>query len=375
MAQVFRVLDLELEEEIALKVLSGSYAWKPESAEQFKQEIRLARRIVHRNVCRIYDFSRWKDLLFVTMELIHGETLADRIERNSLGALEQRLTIFRDILAGLRAAHAIGIVHQDMKPLNVMITPENRAVVMDFGIAREIGEAEAVYGDYLAGTPSYAAPERIAGEPNDHRGDIYSLGVMLFELIAGRVPFLGSPQAVLQAHLYQAPPRVKEFASEVPDAIDKAVGRMLEKEPGKRHSSVDEVLAELAEIRLGGVGRTVLFAMGDEHLRALMAHHLEAIGLLVLSTADGEQAIEFLLKEKPDLMLVDMEVPKIDGLRIVEMMRRMPHAADVPVYLLSAFKNPAYAAYAEQLDVKRVIERPVESRTLARELRDLMRAG
>ncbi|MCP4898087.1 MAG: protein kinase [bacterium] len=375
MARVYKVLDLELEEEIALKLLTSGLAWKPEAVEQFKQEIRLARRIVHQNVCRIYDFNRWEGMPFVTMELIIGDTLAERLAAGSIGGLGERLTIFRDVLAGLRVAHSLGIVHLDIKPENIVITADNRPVVMDFGIAHEIDPEGGGGGLERFGTPSYSAPELFMGEDTDHRSDIYSLGILLFELAAHRQPFVGSPEGVIQAHVSQPAPRVQSFNPDVPLPIDRAVDRMLAKEPGQRYSSVDEVLAELAEIRLSSIGRTVLFAMGDRHLQALMAHHMKAVGLVPRCTNDGEQAIELLLKERPDLVLVDTEVSKIDGLRIIEMLRHFPHASDLPVVMLSATRNPAYAAYANQLEVKQLISRPVESRALARQLRDMMKAS
>jgi serine/threonine protein kinase len=375
-AKVFKVRDLELDEEVALKVLTRQLATHDDEAtEQFKQEIRLARRIVHQNVCRIYDFGRCGDLQFVTMELVQGGTLAEQIRANSFRDLDQRLAIFRDVLIGVRAAHAIGIVHRDIKPLNIMVTGEGRAVVMDFGLAGEAEKVAAGEEGSLLGTPAYIAPERLLGETADHRSDIYSLGILLFEITTGQLPFSGDLQQLVDQHLHQQPPRPREVNSRLPESMDRAVAKMLAKSPEDRYTTVDEVLQVLAEIRSTPVGQTVLLAEGDEDLRCLISHHLSLQGLSIQPAKDGEETIELLLREKPDMIVLDVEMPKIDGLRIAEMIRHYQHVADVPVFMLSRVMDSSYMAYSKQLGITKLVKRPFAVRDFAREIKELMEAN
>ena len=183
MGVVYRATDLELDDIVAIKVLQLRESGEEHRVSRFKQEIKLARRIVHTNVCRIYDFGAWGDLRFVTMELLDGRSL-DEVMRSELDLDRQgRLELFRGLLAGLEAAHEAGIIHRDIKPQNVMVTSDGRSVLMDFGIARQFQSEEITTTGEVVGTPVYMAPERLLGREVDQRCDIYSLGVILFELM------------------------------------------------------------------------------------------------------------------------------------------------------------------------------------------------
>ena len=368
-ARVFRVRDLELDEEVALKVLTNRPAGADEAERQIKQETRLARRIVHPNVCRIYDFGREGKLLFVTMELIPGCTLGELVKAARLPPLDDRLTLFRDILVGVRAAHALGIVHADIKPQNVMVTSAGRAVVMDFGLAGKEDRSVRAKGGAVLGTPAYIAPERLRGAPADTRSDIYALGVVLFELIAGRRPFNGTVAEVISKHLYEPVPKLAEVVEGVPRSIEVAVARMMDKDPELRYTSVDQILEVLAEIRSTPIGRTVVLAVADDDLSALLAHHLVALGLVVESVHGGEQTIEALLREKPDVVVIDVDLPGIDGFRVTEMVRRYHHLDGVPVYLLSRVRDASHLAFARQLGVVDLVRKPLPVRPFAQRVR------
>jgi serine/threonine protein kinase len=375
MGRVLRVRDLDLEEEVALKVLTAGRWASAELTEQFKKEIRLARRIVHRNVCRTYDLGIWKHLMFVTMELIHGTTLADMIYDQELGDLNVRLDLFRDILLGVRAAHSLSIVHGDIKPLNIMVNSQGQAVVMDFGLARESEKEHADKSSTIVGTPYYIAPERWRGRPADGRSDIYSCGILLYEMIAGKPPFVGTLEELREQHLRATPPVLRNIDPTLPELVDEAIARMLAKSPDDRLGSIDEVLQLLAEVRSSPIGRTVLLATADEDLAALISHHLEAHDLAVHATPDGEQAIEALLREKHDLVVLDREMAKIDGFRVTEILRHYSHLADVPVYLLTTVRDASHEAYAKQLGVTRLVQRPFPVRPFAWGLRRHLEAS
>lgn len=372
MARVYRVHDVELDERVALKLLNLPLSQQSEVLEQFRQEIRLARRIIHRNVCRIYDLGRWEELWFVTMELIDGETLGERMQRGALGGLPERLAIFRDVLIGLRAAHGTGVVHLDIKPGNIMITTEGRSVVMDFGLAGERGQAARLSDGSLLGTPAYMPPERFKGEPAGFKADIYSLGILLYELVSGKLPFEGTVSGILRGHLYQEPPELESLVPDVPEAIIQAIGGMLAKDPAERLASVDRVLEILAGIRDEGQGRTAVVAVGDEHLGALVTHHLGAVGIQGRAAEDGEEVIEEVLREAPDVVILDAHLEKIDGFRVAEILRRFQHAREIPVYVLTEGRNPALATYARQLGVTRLVRRPFASRAFAAEVEQLL---
>jgi CheY-like chemotaxis protein len=193
-------------------------------------------------------------------------------------------------------------------------------------------------------------------------------------MTTGKLPFIGNPAEIGLKHVQEEPPRIRDLVPDLPESIDVAVTRMLAKDPDQRYGSVDEVLEVLAEIRSTPIGRTVLLAEGNEDLRALIEHHLAAQGLMVEVADDGEQAVELLLREKPDMVVLDIEIPKIDGLRVTEILRRYRHLTEVPVYLLSRVRDEGYVAYAKQLNVNRLVKRPFAVRPFAREVRMTMGA-
>ncbi len=220
MGAVFRVLDRELDEEVALKVLHPRLASTPEALVRFRREVKLARRITHTNVARTYDLGVDGERCFITMELLRGESLARRA-RDSV-PLAEALKISAGVARGLAAAHAEGIVHRDLKPENVMLSGE-RVVITDFGIARaEAGaghEGQVHATVSLVGTPAYMSPEQVEGVPVDGRSDVYALGILLFELLTGRLPFAAdTPIAVATARLLHEPPDPRTLV-DVPQSV------------------------------------------------------------------------------------------------------------------------------------------------------------
>jgi serine/threonine-protein kinase len=207
MGSVYAVADTELGEEVALKVLdSGSSA--KEAVERFRREVRLARRITHRNVARIFDIGESGGVHYLTMELVGGESLADQLGRGERPEVARVCAIAAEVARGLAAAHATGVVHRDLKPGNVLIETGGRAVITDFGIACALSGDVRLTVDAGAwiGTPAYMSPEQLRGEPLDGKSDVYALGVMLFELLTGELPFSGDGALqVALARLARAP--------------------------------------------------------------------------------------------------------------------------------------------------------------------------
>ncbi|MEM1413402.1 MAG: protein kinase [Myxococcota bacterium] len=247
MGAVYRALDLELDELVALKMLRRELTQADGALERFRREVKLARRVTHPNVARTFDIGRDEGgARFLTMELVDGPSLARRLVDQRLPSAEV-LRIAGAVCEGLRAAHAVDVVHLDLKPDNVLTAGE-RVVVTDFGIARYArGDAARTGG--IVGTPAYMAPEQVLGTPTDPRADLYAFGLLLFEMLAGTPAFVGdSPLAVASARLVRPPPDLAEHRPDLPPALVTLVRELLAREPEGRPESAAAVLERLAGV-------------------------------------------------------------------------------------------------------------------------------
>jgi len=241
MGVVYRARDTQLDEVVALKLLRpDALATDPALLERFKQEIRLARRITHRNVLRTHDFGEAAGVPYISMEYVDGVNLKELIRGRGALPLGVGLSIAKQMCHGLAAAHETGVVHRDVKPHNMMILPETGDLkIMDFGISRVQSVGDGTSGLTMAGTvmgtPDYMPPEQAQGRAADFRSDLYSLGVVLFEIFTGRLPFSGEGVAViLLAHVQQPPPRPRSVHPGVPAELEGVILRALEKDPARR---------------------------------------------------------------------------------------------------------------------------------------------
>jgi len=254
MGEVYEAEDLDLHENVAIKTLLPAISSNPSSIQQFKHEIQLARKVTHSNVCRIFDLvyaARPSGAItFLTMELLDGITLSQFIEKIAIVPLDEAIQLARQMAQGLDAAHRAGIIHQDFKSGNVMlIDADNRAhrrtVITDFGLAynaRASGQNAGQHG----GTPSYMAPEQIQGQSLTVATDIYAFGVVLYELVTGRLPYSApSKEELLIKKLQQPPVLPSRYVPELPARVERAILRCLERAPEKRFKSVMDVIAEL----------------------------------------------------------------------------------------------------------------------------------
>jgi eukaryotic-like serine/threonine-protein kinase len=257
MGEVYRARDTRLDRTVAIKLLPADTAVDPESRHRLHAEARAVSLLNHPNVCALYDIGSHDGIDFLVMELLQGETLADRLRRGPI-PFAQLVRLADEMTRALDAAHAQGIVHRDMKPSNVMLT-KTGVKLLDFGIAtvrraaitglsdtRAFGGAAA---DTVLGTLPYMAPEQLEGEEIDQRADIFALGAMLYEMATGRQAFEGRSQAGLTAAILEhEPPPPSTLEATIPAAFDRLVGRCLEKDPDERWQSARDVLFQLKEI-------------------------------------------------------------------------------------------------------------------------------
>ena len=255
MGVVYRARDRQLDEVVALKLLRPeALASDPTLLERFKQEIKLARRITHRNVLRTHDFGETSGVPYISMEYLEGVTLKDLVRNRGALPLGVGLSIAKQMCHGLGAAHEGGVVHRDIKPQNMLILPETGELkIMDFGIARvssvDAGGSGLTTAGTVMGTPDYMPPEQAQGRPADFRSDLYSLAVVLFEAFTGKLPFRGeTSMAVVVAHIQQAPPRPRALNPKLPAELEAAILKGLQKDPSQRWQTTDEILEALNAI-------------------------------------------------------------------------------------------------------------------------------
>lgn len=257
MGIVLRARDQQLDEDVALKVIRPEIQTEPGFIETLKQEIKLARRITHKYVLRTHDFGESEGIPFVSMEYLKGVTLKQlQTERGAL-PIGLVLRIARQVAEGLEAAHAEGVVHRDIKPLNVLFDARGDAKLMDFGLAAPVAAKGTDEGGQVFGTPRYMAPEQVRGEQVDPRTDLYALGIMLFELTTGFAPYdHESVTETLRMQLSAPIPKAKDMAPGLPDGFSFLVERLMQKKKEDRPASASEVVEVLKLLAAGGTGDT-----------------------------------------------------------------------------------------------------------------------
>jgi tetratricopeptide (TPR) repeat protein len=302
MGAVYKAYDKELDRTVALKLVRAGLADNPMAVQRFKQELLLASKISHKNILRIHDLGEFGGARFITMAYVEGEDLHHVLRRIGRLPLDRALSLARQLCAGLEAAHREGVVHRDLKPQNILLDRDDCAYISDFGLSKSL-EAEDRTGmtriGEILGTPRYMAPEQVQGSAIDHRADIYALGLILFEMVTGDIPFhADSMVQLLYKHVQEMPKDPRELNHDVPEWLARVIMKCIEKDPNARYQSAGEVLHDLEsgtapksgsrsiQIALPGfkVSRTSLIAGGA--LIALMAA-LMAVPLVRHSIVGG----------------------------------------------------------------------------------------
>jgi beta-lactam-binding protein with PASTA domain/predicted Ser/Thr protein kinase len=251
MATVYLAEDQELGRRVAIKILNERHANDDQFVERFRREAKNAAGLSHPNIVSIYDRGEAEGTYYIAMEHLHGRNLKELISARGPAPVHVSVEVTRQVLAALSNAHKNGIVHRDIKPHNVMVDDDRRVKVTDFGIARA-GASQMTEAGSIVGTAQYLSPEQARGAGVDQRSDLYSVGVVLYELLTGKVPFNGeSPVEIAMKHLSDTPPAPSELNGEVPEELDMVVMRALAKDPARRYQSAEQMDADLERVARG----------------------------------------------------------------------------------------------------------------------------
>jgi TolB-like protein len=251
MGVVYKAVDNKLKRTVALKFLPSEWTYDVPAKERFAREAQAAAALDHPNICTVHEIDEVEGRMFISMAFVEGESLKAKIERGLL-KIDEALGLGMQVAEGLREAHKKGVIHRDIKSANIMVTESGQAKIMDFGLARVRGGTLLTKEGMTMGTIAYMSPEQARGEEVDHRSDIWSLGVVIYEMLAGRLPFRGEhDQTVIYAILKEPPQPLTAARPEIPAAIEYVVGKALEKNPDERYQSVEELIGDLKSIAEG----------------------------------------------------------------------------------------------------------------------------
>lgn len=246
MGIVFQAYDKQLNEQVAIKILSPMLSTNSEALERMKREVSAARRITHPNVIRIHDISEAGGLNFVSMEYFNGVSLKDQIRKSGAMSLMQAFNIAAQICEGLEAAHQKGVIHRDLKSQNIIVNAAGQIKIIDFGLAHTAQLEGLTATGLIMGTPEYMAPEQVEGKKVDERADIYSLGIILYEIFTGKVPFSGdSAIAIGFKQMKEEPPKPRTLNGQLPEAVENVILKALSKSPLQRYRSANELKDDL----------------------------------------------------------------------------------------------------------------------------------
>jgi serine/threonine protein kinase/predicted Zn-dependent protease len=323
MGAVYRVEDNKIKEEIALKLIKPEIAADKKTIKRFRNELTTARKIAHRNVCKMFDLGEDGGTHFITMEYVPGEDLKSFIRRSRRLSIPSVIPIAKQICEGLVEAHNLGIVHRDLKPSNIMVDKLGNARIMDFGIACTLESKGLTGAGVMIGTPEYMSPEQVEAKEIDQRSDIYSLGVILYEMCTGQLPFLGdSPLSIAMKHKGETPKNPKETNPQISDELSQLILKCLEKDKENRFQAADQIITELNNIEkeiptpqreiskkkaLTSKEITVSFTLKKLLIPALIVLAIAMIAIVIWQLLPQKETIPAASSDKPSLAIVYFE--------------------------------------------------------------------
>jgi len=300
MGRVYRVLDKKLNEEIALKLINPEIAADEKTLERFNNELKFARKIIHKNVGRMYELMEDKGHRFITMEYVPGENLEELMRKVGPLSPKQVISITKQVCLGLAEAHKTGIIHRDLKPSNIMIDKDGHVRILDFGVARFTMTDGLTTQGKIIGTPAFMSPEQVGGETVDQRSDIYSLGIILYEMVTGRLPFKAStPVGLALKHKLEQPEDPRNLNPKIPFDLGSLILKCLEKDRENRYKDAEILLSELDKVnrklmaqekevplhkRLASETRKILFSIRKPVLPALIVMAVAVVFFIVWQT-------------------------------------------------------------------------------------------
>jgi serine/threonine protein kinase len=264
MGAVFRGVDMMLEREVAIKFLRPELSAQPQVVERFRSEAVTLAKLNHPNIATLFNFMRQGDSFFMVLEFVRGATLDNVIQQRGAIPCDQAIPLFCQVLDGIQHAHDFGIIHRDIKPANMMLTEKGTLKVLDFGIARILGTARMTRQGNIIGTIEYMSPEQVRGFETDARSDIYSLGMLLYELLTGRCPFdMQNEFELMKAQIEQYPVPPRQLNPAIPEVVEQAIWKAIAKNPPERFQSAAEFRAFLLNAGFAAAGRLEPLAVGD----------------------------------------------------------------------------------------------------------------
>jgi serine/threonine protein kinase len=345
MGQVLEAHDHALDRRVAIKA-----SWPDLGLPPLREEARAMAALRHPTLVTVHGLGVHRGIDYIVMERIYGVSLGDLLEQRLSNdqpfGVKEAVAILKSVAEGLAVVHGAGIAHRDVKPGNIMLTPDNRVVLMDFGLF--LPEVQMTRADLVAGSPPYMAAEALTGDLLPGSGplvDIHALGVTAFELLTGRLPRSGATLQMLYESHHDPVPDVRKYRPDVPKRLAELITEMMAEAPGRRPQSAEQVgwqlsasVESVAPKKAHGI-RRVLIVEDDASLAKLMALYVRrALGnhVEVVVAADGEKAVAALHKSAPDVMLLDLHMPKMNGIEVCMYMRGAHVAEDCHVILVSA---------------------------------------
>jgi len=393
MGTVYRAYHPALDRLVAIKVLPEAFSDDSEFAERFLQEARSVARLKHPNILQVFDFDQSDGRSYLVMELVEGGRLSDRLGRPM--DLREVIRLLMPLAGALDYAHAHGIVHRDIKPSNILLHVDGTPVLADFGLAKLASATRSITATgTVVGTPEYMSPEQSAGEPIGPPSDRYSMAIVAYEMLTGRVPFQAdTPAAVLLSHLNKAVPPAVELRGELSGHIDAALQRALAKVPEERYTSAAAFVTALTpaawpsalpedrttttKVQAATHARhkvpQVLVVDDGAANRELIEACLAGIDCEVRPAEDGETALREIEMRKPDLVLLDVQMPGMNGYEVCRRIKSDTKTRLIPVVMITSLDRTSDRVEALNAGADDYMSKPVERVELVARVRSALR--